>query len=116
MAQGFMPVVAPPQNSSAFPAELVRFSTQVEYARARKLHSRRSESFRADGEYFGAQLTPLHDRDLEAMEDLFKGEEMDRIDAEVGFVLRMLWPEPCWEEDLFSSQSAKEYEFLAEYL
>lgn len=59
-------------------------------------------------EFHAAPLSPLRERDLEAMNLFFQREDMAQIEAEVNQVLLHLLPAPCWEEDAL--------EFLREFL
>jgi hypothetical protein len=43
-------------------------------------------------------LSPLRERDLEAMQALFQLENIGEIEADVTQMLLKLWPEPCWED------------------
>lgn len=54
-----------------------------------------------------APLSPLRERDIKAMTELFGQENIHEIEADVIRSLLSRWPEPCWEEDL---------EFLQDYL
>ncbi|NEO86434.1 MAG: hypothetical protein F6J87_19570 [Spirulina sp. SIO3F2] len=70
------------------------------------------------GEYYGAQLLPLHERDVAALESLFTLDEaeMESIDLNVRMTLKLFWPELCWEDDPFEVFDASEFDFLAEFL
>lgn len=59
-------------------------------------------------EGYAPPLAPLKDRDLIALTALFDRDDSEEIDAEVSSKLRLMVPEPVWEED--------PYEFLREYL
>lgn len=59
-------------------------------------------------ELHAAPLSPLRERDLEAMNLFFQREDMPQIEAEVNHLLLRLLPAPCWEEDAL--------EFLREFL
>ncbi len=55
-----------------------------------------------------APLAPLRDRDETALADLFERDDLDDIATDVITHLLWLWPEPCWDEDIF--------EFLGEFV
>ncbi|MBW4520841.1 MAG: hypothetical protein KME16_14205 [Scytolyngbya sp. HA4215-MV1] len=57
---------------------------------------------------FAAPLAPMRERDLKIMEAWFNQEKMHEIEADFTHYLLLLWPEPCWEDEVFS--------FLKEYL
>lgn len=57
---------------------------------------------------YAAPLSPLKERDLNALAELFQREEMLAIEADLSQMLLRLFPEPCWEDDPF--------EFLHEFL
>jgi hypothetical protein len=57
---------------------------------------------------FAAPLSPLRDRDLNALLALFLTDQMSAIEADVAQLLIRLQPEPCWEDDPFT--------FLQEFL
>lgn len=57
---------------------------------------------------FAAPLSPLRDRDLNALSELFLTDKMRIIEADVAQLLIRLQPEPCWEDDPFT--------FLEEFL
>ncbi|AFY31215.1 hypothetical protein [Calothrix sp. PCC 7507] len=59
-------------------------------------------------EVHAAPSTALRTRDWKALLELFDREDVDEIDADVHGSLRLLPPEPCWEDDPF--------DFLREYL
>ncbi len=59
-------------------------------------------------EAYATPLTALRTRDWKALLELFDREDVDEIDADVNGSLRLLPPEPCWEDDPF--------DFLREYL
>ncbi|MBM0740188.1 hypothetical protein JOY44_00770 [Phormidium sp. CLA17] len=48
---------------------------------------------------FAAPLSPLRDRDLDALSELFLTDQMSVIEADVAQLLIRLQPEPCWEDD-----------------
>lgn len=54
-----------------------------------------------------AAITPLRERDLQVLVDLFTQEEIESIEADI--LQNLLWrcPEPCWDDEL---------DFLKEYL
>lgn len=43
-------------------------------------------------------LSPLRERDLEAMQALFQLENMGEIEVDITQMLLRLWPEPCWDD------------------
>ncbi|PZV18048.1 MAG: hypothetical protein DCF22_02460 [Leptolyngbya sp.] len=51
---------------------------------------------------FAAPLSPLRDRDLNALSELFLTDKMNDIEADVAQLLIRLQPEPCWEDDPFA--------------
>lgn len=53
-------------------------------------------------------ISPLRERDTQALAALFDREDFEDIEIEVTQKLNCLYPEPCWEENPF--------EFLREYL
>jgi len=53
-------------------------------------------------------LSPLRERDLNALTLLFHRDDMHHIEADVTRQLLRLWPEPCWEDDPL--------DFLTEFL
>ena len=53
-------------------------------------------------------LAPLRQRDEQALEDVFDDIEVEDILTDVCLRLRQLYPEPCWEDELF--------DFLQEYV
>lgn len=114
-----MPVVAPQADSSIFPTELIEFSRHIEQSRERQLPlwPRNAGDGLVEGEYIGAQLFPLHQRDIEALRELFESQEvaeMEAIDQNVRATLQLLWPELCWEDDPF--EVVDEFAFLSEFL
>jgi hypothetical protein len=57
---------------------------------------------------YAAPLSPLRERDSQALASWFETDKMHEIEADVTRYLLLLWPEPCWDEDL--------YDFLHDYL
>jgi hypothetical protein len=55
-----------------------------------------------------APLSPLRERDWQALSDLFQREDMLQIEADIADRLLHLLPEPCWEDNPF--------EFIREFL
>lgn len=55
-----------------------------------------------------APLSPLRERDIQALSAWFDREDMTTIETDVDRCLLVLWPAPCWEDDPF--------EFLQEFL
>jgi hypothetical protein len=53
-------------------------------------------------EDYALPLEPLREKDLTALVDLFNTPNMREIDADVQTRLQSLYPEPCWEDDLFA--------------
>lgn len=43
-------------------------------------------------------LSPLRERDLEAMQALFQSDHMGEIETDITQMLLRLWPEPCWDD------------------
>jgi hypothetical protein len=112
------PLATSTVDRSAYPFDLIRHSTQVEAAKvAQKLALLDRLAFQPGDEYYGAQLEPWRDRDLLALTELFAGEDLEVIDADIYKALLVLWPEPCWEDDPFISlERDREFDFLAEFL
>lgn len=52
---------------------------------------------------FAAPLSPLRERDLAVLSELFLTDKMIAIEADVTRLLIRLQPEPCWEDDPFNS-------------
>lgn len=50
--------------------------------------------------HYAAPLSPLRDRDLEALLQLFNCPDMPQIEADVKQMLLRLFPEPCWEDEI----------------
>jgi hypothetical protein len=114
-----MPVSSPSHNRSAFPLDLIRFSSRVEAERSlRKLPrpSWRTEQALYEGEYYGAQLMPLKTRDLSALAKLFEEDDIEAIDKDVCTALTLLWPEPVWGDDPFDFFDESNLDFLSEFL
>ncbi|MEA5572342.1 hypothetical protein [Calothrix sp. UHCC 0171] len=59
-------------------------------------------------------IAPLKERDWKELILLFDRQDSDAIEADVVNKLKMLYPEPSWDEELFFEQEI--YEFLEEYL
>jgi hypothetical protein len=57
---------------------------------------------------FAAPLAPMRERDLKIMESWFNHSNMNQIEADFTHYLLQLWPEPCWEDEIF--------DFLGEFL
>lgn len=55
-----------------------------------------------------APLSPLRERDIQALSAWFDRDDMAAIEADVDRCLLVLWPAPCWEDDPL--------EFLQEFL
>ena len=94
-------------------AELQALRQAALFGEQQKLHdnSIRKESLPSLVEPVGnyaAPLSPLRERDLKALAELFQRQEMATIEADLTQMLLRLLPEPCWEEDPF--------EFLREFL
>ena len=53
-------------------------------------------------------LMPLRERDWKVLAELFDRVDSDEIEADINSKLRLMIPEPCWEDDPF--------DFLREYL
>jgi hypothetical protein len=117
-----MPLLLPPlaastmKRSQDYPVDLIRYSRQVEAAKAIQVLELREVGC---GEYYGAQLDPWRDRDLTALAEVFDGEDLESIDADVSKALKVLWPEPCWEDNWFETwqdEGDRELDFLSEFL
>ena len=52
---------------------------------------------------FAAPLSPLRERDLNALAELFLTDQISVIEADVAQLLIRLQPEPCWEDNPFNS-------------
>jgi hypothetical protein len=50
-----------------------------------------------------APLTPIRDRDLQEMKDLFEREDMRAVEGEVDRMLSMLFPAPLWDESSWAT-------------
>lgn len=114
-----MPVSSPSPQTSAFPADLIRLSAEVEAKRTAKRSpqpSWRSERVLYDGEYYGAQLMPLRTRDLSALAKLFEQDDIEAIEQDVSMALALLWPEPVWGDDPFDLFDDSSLDFLSEFL
>ena len=94
--------------------ELIRFSSKgttaksangSRFPRVERIKSQRKQSVVFN---HAAPLTPMRERDLEALAEMFELQDDDEIEADIIQYLHLLCPEPCWEEDSF--------EFLREYL
>ena len=46
-------------------------------------------------------LTPLRQRDEQALDDIFNHAQVEEIVADIYIRLQQLCPEPCWDDDLF---------------
>lgn len=57
---------------------------------------------------FAAPLSPLRERDLAALSEFFRRDDMATIEADLSQRLISLLPEPCWEDEVF--------DFLKEFL
>ncbi|MBD2462649.1 hypothetical protein H6G89_16535 [Oscillatoria sp. FACHB-1407] len=57
---------------------------------------------------YAMPLSPLRDRDLKALADLFLQEAIEEIEADILANLLNRFPEPCWEDHVF--------DFLKDYL
>jgi len=57
---------------------------------------------------YADSLSPLRDRDHEALSGMFKRDDIAEIEADVTYCLARLLPEPCWEDNPF--------DFLKEFL
>jgi hypothetical protein len=51
---------------------------------------------------FAAPISPLRERDVKALSELFLTDKMSEIEADVSHLLLRLQPEPCWEDDPFA--------------
>lgn len=122
---GLMPLLLPPvatstqSDSPDYPVALIRYSRQIEAAKALKA----AELLQDRGEYYGAQLSPWRDRDMIALAEVFDGEDLAAINHDIEQALQVLWPEPCWEDEVFWQEwewqgeaGDREFEFLAEFL
>ena len=52
--------------------------------------------------HFASPISPLRDRDLTALHDFFRRDDMTAIEADVNQILLRLLPAPCWEDDVFA--------------
>jgi hypothetical protein len=50
---------------------------------------------------YAAPLAPLRTRDGQELSTFFERADMDSIEADILNLLSHLFPEPCWEDDLF---------------
>jgi hypothetical protein len=62
----------------------------------------------AEANSFAAPLSPLRERDLQALAALFLRDDIYAIEVDVSQRLLALLPEPCWDDDVFA--------FLNEFL
>ena len=53
-------------------------------------------------------LSPLRQRDEQALDEFFEDAQIEEIFVDIGVRLRQLYPEPCWEDD--------PYDFLKGYM
>ncbi|MBW4649531.1 MAG: hypothetical protein KME06_12705 [Kastovskya adunca ATA6-11-RM4] len=90
-------------DSSAFPSELVQFSSTAAL-NGFPLKKKRQALYHA------SPLMPLRDRDLDALEGFFERDDIEEIQADIACTLLWLVPAPCWEDSPF------DLEFLGEYL
>lgn len=117
-----MTLLLPPpsatEDSCAFPTALIRHSAKVEATqRAKRSWREVSQQYRDNGGiYQGAQLMPLHSRDVDALAKLFDVEIIEAIDADIRNALLVLWPQLCWEDDPFEIYDENDFEFLADFL
>jgi hypothetical protein len=51
---------------------------------------------------YAEALPPLRDRDLKALSELFQTTQMELIEADILENLAWRYPEPCWEDELFT--------------
>lgn len=58
--------------------------------------------------FHAAPLSPLRERDDQALAALFVRDDIRELEADIDHQLLRLFPEPCWEDELF--------EFLQEFL
>jgi hypothetical protein len=94
----------------------VRFSTRIEETRLQQHRSRPQTSPFTEQEYYGAALMPLHHRDIDALAGLFAAEDLDAIEQDLLTVLQSLWPEPCWDDEIFEPLDQTLYDFLNDYI
>ena len=57
---------------------------------------------------YASPFTPLRERDIKALTELFDREDSDEIETNIISYLLLLWPDTGWENDIF--------DFLGEYL
>lgn len=67
-----------------------------------------AQAFSDDVNAHASPLMPLQERDLLALIDLFERSDSHEIQANIQQQLECLYPEPCWDEELF--------DFLKDYL
>ncbi|WP_204102484.1 MULTISPECIES: hypothetical protein [Spirulina sp. CCY15215] len=118
-----MSVSSSSQDSRAFPVDLIRFSSRVEAERALRKSARKFtrpswhvEQALYEGEYYGAQLTPLRKRDLKALAKIFEQDDIEIIHEDICTALKLLWPEPVWGDDPLDIFDESSLDFLAEFL
>lgn len=95
-------------DRSGFPAELIRYSSQVESQKERVRSRDNAAKTKSYDLGYAAILMPLNERDSKALLALFEREDIDQIEAEIDRNLLWLAPAPCWEDNPF--------DFLSEYL
>lgn len=99
-------------------AELIRFSRKVttskpartsRWQRVNQTENEASATLSIESSATLDGCTPsLREGDTKALAALFDREDSDEIETDISKYLRLLWPEPCWEDDPF--------DFLREYL
>jgi len=115
-SEGTDPVLAELIEYSAKVAEKKRPSTwrrfipkpPIDPSKSSLLELGYSEGANFPTDSFAAPLSPLRSRDITALKELFDREDVEELAADVTARLLLLYPEPCWEDDMFS--------FLREYL
>lgn len=93
-------------DQTAFPKELIEYSEKIA-AQKDSHHDRDSIAKNSHCLSHAAPLKSLHQRDFHILADLFERKDIEEIESNINTILLILWPEPCWEDNLL--------EFLREY-
>lgn len=71
---------------------------EIQKARSKR-HQDTAESEQFSGH--AQPISPLRERDINALSDLFQRADMFEVEADINSRLLQLLPEPCWEDDPF---------------
>jgi hypothetical protein len=93
-----------------FPRDLIEFSIKAETIKAAKgvFQDSISASSYDLRHYYAAPIISINYRDLAALAELFRRDDMEEIASNIQNMLLTFSPVPCWEDDPL--------DFLAEYL